>query len=162
MHAVCRITFMFYPLFIYRRMILRNWVLKSFQAYIFLNLYTVTTKFRFRQAWLQKRLSPTLNFETKSKQEGKDGRVSLTWLPDKFESNDISIQKKKFNTVFQDGDHLGFQIRMVLAASDLRVTSILPMKFLVSCPFGSAEQVQNRFSIRLLGRTILDFRSEWF
>ena len=40
MHAVCRITFMLYPIFLYRRMILRNWVLKSLQAYIFLNLYT--------------------------------------------------------------------------------------------------------------------------
>ena len=38
MHAVCRITFMLYPIFLCRRMILRNWVLKSLQAYIFLNL----------------------------------------------------------------------------------------------------------------------------
>ena len=40
MHAVCRITFMLYPIFIYRRMILRNCVLKPLQAYIYLNLYT--------------------------------------------------------------------------------------------------------------------------
>ena len=34
MHAVCRITFMLYPIFLYRRMILQNLVLKSLQAYI--------------------------------------------------------------------------------------------------------------------------------
>ena len=44
MHAVCRITFMLYPIFFYRRMILRNWVLKSLQAYIFLLLYTKSPK----------------------------------------------------------------------------------------------------------------------
>ena len=40
MHAVRRITFMLYPIFIYRRMISRNRVLKSLQAYTFLNLDT--------------------------------------------------------------------------------------------------------------------------
>ena len=41
MHAVCRITFLLYPIFIYRRKMLRNCVLKSLQAYIFfLYLYT--------------------------------------------------------------------------------------------------------------------------
>ena len=40
MHAVCHITYMLYPICIYQEQILRNWVLKSLQAYIFLNLYT--------------------------------------------------------------------------------------------------------------------------
>ena len=40
MHAVRRITVMLYQIFTYRRLILRNLVLKSLQAYIFLNLYT--------------------------------------------------------------------------------------------------------------------------
>ena len=31
---------MLYLIFLYRRTILRNWVLKSLQIYIFLNLYT--------------------------------------------------------------------------------------------------------------------------
>ena len=43
----------------------------------------------------------------------------------------------QFNTDFQDGSHLGFRIRMILAIFDLQVTSILPMKFRVNWPFGS-------------------------
>ena len=39
MYAVCCITFTLYPIFIYRRMIYRNWMLvESLQAYIFLNV----------------------------------------------------------------------------------------------------------------------------
>ena len=56
-----------------------------------------------------------------------------------FESNGLSVQEKKFNihVDFQDGGHLGFLIRMILATSDLQVTFILPMKFRVNWPFGS-------------------------
>ena len=35
----------------------------------------------------------------------------------------------KYNKHKQDGDHLGFPIRKILATGELRVTSILPMKF---------------------------------
>ena len=35
----------------------------------------------------------------------------------------------KYNKYKQDGSHLGFPIRMVLATVDLQVTSILPMNF---------------------------------
>ena len=63
------------------------------------------------------------------KQEGQDGSVSFTWLPDKSESIAILVQEKKFNIYFQDGSHLGFPIRTILATFDLQVTSILPMKF---------------------------------
>ena len=63
------------------------------------------------------------------KQEGQDGPVSLTWLPDKSESIGLSVQKKKLNTDFQAGGHHGFPIRMILASFYLPVTSILPMKF---------------------------------
>ena len=45
-----------------------------------------------------------------------------------FESISLSVQEKKFNIDFQDGDHLGFPIRMILATFDLQVISILPMK----------------------------------
>ena len=55
----------------------------------------------------------------KKKQEGQDGPVSLTWLPDKFESTGLSVQEKNFNIDFQDGDHLEFQIRTILATVDL-------------------------------------------
>ena len=60
--------------------------------------------------------------------------------------------QKKFNIDFQDGGHLGFPIRTILATFDLQVTSILPRKFRVNFPFGSGEKVQNRFSTWLLGR----------
>ena len=40
------------------------------------------------------------------------------------------------STDFQDGDPLGFPVRMVLATFDLQVTAILPMKILVNWPFG--------------------------
>ena len=53
-----------------------------------------------------------------------------------FESIGLSVQEK-FNINFQDGGHLGFPIRMILATFDLQVTSILPMKFPVNWPFGS-------------------------
>ena len=35
----------------------------------------------------------------------------------------------KYNEHNQDGSHLGFPIRMILATVDLQVTSILPMNF---------------------------------
>ena len=67
MHAVCRITFKLYPIFIFRRMILRNWMLKSLQAYIFLNLYTKSPyNSGSDRPCCRSGLSPTLNFEIKS------------------------------------------------------------------------------------------------
>ena len=54
-----------------------------------------------------------------------------------FESTDISVQEKKFKIDFQDGGHLEFPIRMILATFDLQVTMILSMKFRVNWPFGS-------------------------
>ena len=53
-----------------------------------------------------------------------------------FESTGLSVQKK-FNIDFQDGSHLGFPVRMILAIFDLQVTLILQMKFRVNWPFGS-------------------------
>ena len=35
----------------------------------------------------------------------------------------------KYNKHKQDGSHLGFPVRMILATVDLQVTSILPMNF---------------------------------
>ena len=95
------------------------------------------------------------------KQEGKDGPVLLTLLQDKFESNGLSVQEKKLNIDFQDDSYLGFLIIMILATSDLQVTSILQMKFQVNCPFGSGEKFkidfqqgsygnQLRFPIRII------------
>ena len=40
-----------------------------------------------------------------------------------------SIVAGKYNKHKQDGSHLGFPIRMILATVDLQVTSILPMNF---------------------------------
>ena len=73
----------------------------------------------------------------------------------------------KYNKHKQDGSHLRFPIRMILATADLQVTSILPMnieqqfelfffylqvspmlptKFPVNWPFSSEEEGKNRFS----------------
>ena len=50
----------------------------------------------------------------------------------------------KYNKHKQDGSHLGFPIRMILATVDLQVTSILPMNF--ESIARSGEKIQNRFS----------------
>ena len=57
----------------------------------------------------------------------------------------LSVQEKKQKIDFQDGGHLGFPIRMILATFDLPVTPMLPTKFQVNWPLGS-EEVKNRFS----------------
>ena len=62
-----------------------------------------------------------------------------------FVSIGLSVQEKKFNIDFQDGGHLGFPIRMILAIFDLQVTMVLPIKFRVHWPHCSSD-VQNRFS----------------
>ena len=54
-----------------------------------------------------------------------------------FMSIVLSVQKWKID--FQDGGHLGFPIRTTLAIYDLQVTPMLPTKFQVSWPPGSAE-----------------------
>ena len=46
-----------------------------------------------------------------------------------FKSICLSVKEKKFNIDFQNGDHLGCPIKMILATFDLQVTSELPMKF---------------------------------
>ena len=56
---------------------------------------------------------------------------------------------KKGKIDFQDGHyggHLRFPIRIILAIFDLQITSMLPAKFRVIWPFGSEEEVKNRFS----------------
>ena len=46
----------------------------------------------------------------------------------------------KYNKHKQDGSHLRFPIRMILATFDLHVTLMLPTKFGVNRPFSSGEQ----------------------
>ena len=55
-----------------------------------------------------------------------------------FKSIGLLVQEK-FNIDFQDGCHLGFPIRMILAIFDIQVALIhvLLMKFRVNWPFGS-------------------------
>ena len=53
-----------------------------------------------------------------------------------FKSIGLLVQEK-FNIDFQDGCHLGFPIRMILAIFDIQVTLILLMTFRVNWPFGS-------------------------
>ena len=68
--------------------------------------------------------------------------MALYCLPDyqtSFESIALSVQKKKLKIDFQDGSHLGFKIRMILATFDLQVILILPIKFLINWPNFSEE-----------------------
>ena len=83
--------------------------------------------------------------------EDQDGPVSLTWLPDKFESNGLSVQKKKFNIDFQDGCHLWFPIRIILATVDIQSPRYVQWG-LSQLSFWFREKVQNRFWTWLLGR----------
>ena len=52
----------------------------------------------------------------------------------------------KYNKHKQDGSHLGFPIRMILATVDLQVTWILPMNFESIALLVQEKKVQNRFS----------------
>ena len=82
-------------------------------------------------------------------------------LPVKLESICFSVQKFKID--FQDGDcggHIAFPIRINLAIFNLQVTQILPTKFLVNWPLGSAKEAQNKFLSGHGGH--LGFRSELF
>ena len=66
-----------------------------------------------------------------------------------LESIGPSVQEKNRKIDFQDGchgGHLGFPIGTILAIFDLQVTQMLPSKFGVNWPFGSGEEVKNRFS----------------
>ena len=49
-------------------------------------------------------------------------------------------------TDFQDGGHLGFPIRTILAIFDLQVTLMLPTYFWVNWLLGLGEEAKNRFS----------------
>ena len=67
----------------------------------------------------------------------------------------------KCNKHKQDGSHLGFPIRIILATVDLQVTSILPMNF-ENCPFGSGEKVQNKIFNMATIAAIWDFLLQRF
>ena len=49
------------------------------------------------------------------------------------------MQLKKQKIDFQDGVHLGFPIRMIVAIFDLQVTLMLPTKFQVNLLLGLGE-----------------------
>ena len=58
------------------------------------------------------------------------------------------LDLKKFKIYFQAGDcggQIGFPIRTNLAFFDQQVTQILSTMFRVNWPFGSGEEVKNRF-----------------
>ena len=66
-----------------------------------------------------------------------------------FKSTGPLVQENKQKKEFQDGHHgghLGLPISRILAIFDLQVTQILPTKFGVNWPFGSGNEVKNRFS----------------
>ena len=57
-------------------------------------------------------------------------------FPPRLESIGLSVQEKKRKIDFQDGGHLGFRIRTILAIFDLQVTPMLPTKYRVNWPRG--------------------------
>ena len=59
-------------------------------------------------------------------------------LPMKFQVKCLSVQEEKRKIDFQDGGHLGFPIRPILATFDLQVTPMLPTKFQVNWAFDSS------------------------
>ena len=52
----------------------------------------------------------------------------------------------KYNKHKQDGSHLGFQIRMILATVDLQVISILPVNFESTALSVQDRKFKTRFS----------------
>ena len=68
------------------------------------------------------------------------------YLLPSFESVGLLVQEK-VKRDFHDGhcSHLGFLIRIILAIFYLQVTPIRPTKLQDNWPFGSREEVQNRF-----------------
>ena len=84
-----------------------------------------------------------LKKQTKKKQKKKNNnkraKMALYLLPDyqtSLKSIRLSVQEK-FNIDFQNSNHLGFPIRMILTTFDLQITSIPQVKFQVNWPFGS-------------------------
>ena len=66
-----------------------------------------------------------------------------------FKSIGLSVQERKQNRRFsrwRSWRHLAFPIRIILISFDLQVTPMLPTKFQVNWPFGSGEELKNRFS----------------
>ena len=57
-----------------------------------------------------------------------------------FRSNGLSVQEKKFKIDFQAAI-FDFQSEQFFAIFDFQGTTILPMKFRVSGPFGSVKEV---------------------
>ena len=61
----------------------------------------------------------------------------------------LSVQEKKFKIDFKmvgNGRRLGFEIRTISAVFVLLVAPIFPTKLRVNWPFGSGDEVQNKFS----------------
>ena len=68
-----------------------------------------------------------------------------SFLP-RFESIVLSVQEKKGkmdSQVCRHGGHPGFPIGTIILFFYLEVTSMLPTKFQVNWPFGSAEEAKN-------------------
>ena len=58
----------------------------------------------------------------------------------------LAFQFRRNKLDFQDGGHPGFQIGSILAIFHLPVNPVLPTEFRLKWPFGSEEDVKNRFS----------------
>ena len=85
--------------------------------------------------------------------------MALYLLPDyqtSLKSIGLSVQEK-FNIDFQNSNHLGSPIRMILATFDLQVTSIPQVKFQVNWAFGSGWKTYEQIFKMAEKATILDF-----
>ena len=67
-------------------------------------------------------------------------------LPIKFQDNRYFVSGEDQKIDLQDGGHLGFPIRTILATFNLQITPMLPTKFHVSWPVVLEEEAKNRFS----------------
>ena len=67
-------------------------------------------------------------------------------LPTKFQVNWPFGSGEEAKTDFQDGGHLEFSIRLILAIFDLQFTLMIPTKLQVNYLFASGEEVKNGFS----------------
>ena len=64
-------------------------------------------------------------------------------------STGLSVQEKKIKIDFKHGSHgslLGVPFGTILAIFGVQVTLMFPTKFQVNLPFGSGEEMKNRFS----------------
>ena len=77
---------------------------------------------------------------------------AVIWTSQLITFSGISVQEKRYDTDFQDNNHLWFPIATTLAINNLQVTPIIPIKFLVIWLYCSGVKNENRFLRRRISR----------